>query len=223
MITPVHQVGSISIVVALPLFVILLVLSCNQVEQYKSTSELEGPHVLTELIVTDPSQGLAYFKGELFTGYAVQFNSQKLFTSKEGYVNGIKSGESLKWFDNGQLSYQCYYQNGQLHGTATSWWSNGQKRSENYMVDGLGQGYQTQWYRSGALFKRIHLLNGNEDGIQQSWRENGKLYNNYEAKNGRIFGLKRSKLCFQLDSQDVKFVNENTESFQSSQSMTPDL
>lgn len=80
-------------------------------------------------------------------------------------------------------------------------------RSESSFTEGIAHGTQRQWYKSGALFKEINLVEGKEEGMQKAWRENGKIYNNYQARNGRIYGLKRANLCYELDDEEVQYVN----------------
>ena len=200
------------------LFFILLVLigfsSCKKAISTNANIEIETlnnklPVVSTQLIQLKNPEGKAYFKNQVFTGFAVTLyeNNADVFHSKTKYINGIKNGSFEKWYEDGTLSYQANYKDGYLNGTVKSWWKDGTLRSESYYKDGLGNGKQLQYYKNGNIFKSTNLTNGKEEGLQQSWRRNGKLYNNYEAKNGRIFGLKRASLCFQLENEQIQKSN----------------
>lgn len=165
--------------------------------------------VAEEELELQVSEGLVYWQEELFTGVAVSRHPDGSLATRKEYQAGQKHGEIQFWFASGQLSYQSYYVQGKRHGLVRSWWKNGNLRSQANYVQGVAHGVQEQWYQSGARFKRQNLVEGREEGLQQTWRENGKLYNNYEAKNGRIFGLKRAKLCYELDDQEVQRLTAN--------------
>ncbi len=162
-----------------------------------------------EELILHVSEGRVYWQEALFNGVAVSRHPTGSLATRKEYHAGKKHGKSQFWFANGQLSYQADYQDGKRHGVILSWWKNGNLRSQANYVQGVAHGVQEQWYQSGARFKRQNLVDGKEEGLQQTWRENGKLYNNYEAKNGRIFGLKRAKLCYELDDQEVQRANPN--------------
>lgn len=175
---------------------LLLLLSC----QPQTTATVVNESQLT----TDANNGTVLYQGQPFSGTATIDSPNGIRTKAIDYSKGRKQGVSRKWFEDGNLSFEAWYEDGRQHGETKSWWSNGNLRSVSRMVNGTGQGLQQQWYTSGAKFKEIRLVDGREEGMQRSWRENGKLYNNYEAKNGRIFGLKRANLCYSLDDEVVQ-------------------
>ena len=45
---------------------------------------------------------------------------------------------------------------------------------------------------------------GREEGLQQGFRKNGVVYANYEARDGRFYGLKKAKLCYGLEDENIK-------------------
>lgn len=188
---------------------ILSFIGCNSSESQK-TKELHPKPVLVENPVSEDSlflnksTGVTYYQNQPFTGRAIsKYDNDSLALLIE-YVNGKKDGCYKKFFPNGELSYDATYTNGKLNGKSRTWWSNGKLRTESSFTDGVPDGIQLQYYKPGLLFKKINLAMGKEEGLQQSWRENGKLYNNYEAKNGRIYGLKRSKLCYKLEDEEIQ-------------------
>ena len=150
------------------------------------------------------NEGRVYYQGKPFTGTSVAYYHNGSQASEMEYVEGKKHGRYTKWFANGHPSYECCYQEGKKHGRALSWWRNGHLRTRSNYDQGIPHGKQMQWYISGTKFKKINLVYGKEEGLQQSWRKNGKLYNNYEAKNGRTFGLRRTKLCYQLNNGKIQ-------------------
>ncbi len=170
---------------------------------HSNSTELNVVHA--DSLLLDRQDGLTYYLDQPFSGTAVtRYANDSLATSVQ-FVRGRREGFFQKWFRDGKLSYKAHYSAGKQHGKSYSWWSNGNLRTESHFSNGIPNGVQLQYYKSGARFKRINLVDGREEGVQQSWRENGKLYNNYEARNGRIFGLKRSKLCYKLDDEEVQY------------------
>jgi antitoxin component YwqK of YwqJK toxin-antitoxin module len=155
------------------------------------------------LLKLDSQKGIVFFESNPFCGTAVLFKDSIKIASTE-YVKGKKHGTTNKWFADGQISYEAYYENGKRDSVSRTWWKNGNMRSQSNFEAGKAEGTQLSWYIGGQKFKEVNLVNGKEEGIQKAWRENGKIYNNYEAKNGRIFGLKRANLCFKLEDEKIQ-------------------
>lgn len=173
--------------------------------QIAQSSSAIKPNISADSLLLDQQRGLVFYRKKPFTGTAIVKYPNDTVASIVEYVNGKKEGVYRKGFSDGKLSFEASYLNGKRNGKSYSWWHNGNLRTEANFVDGIPDGVQLQYYKSGVKFKKINLVAGREAGLQQSWRENGKLYNNYEAKNGRIFGLKRAKLCFELDDEEVQY------------------
>lgn len=188
-------------------FLIIILAACNASEvnssEASSGSESRPQLVDLEELRLNSDEGLYYFNDRPFTGKGLSYHYNDSLALSIDFEKGKKHGHFRKWFPTGKQSFEADYQEGRLHGQSFTWWINGNLRSESQFENGVAHGTQLQYYKSGQLFKRINLNHGVEAGLQQSWRENGKLYNNYEARDGRIFGLKRSKLCFQLDDQII--------------------
>ena len=181
-------------------------IACKQVNIEQTGDSFDSSLVIVEEddLKLIPEKGLMYYHDQPFSGKAIRYDDHRALVSEATYVKGKKHGVLRKYFEKGVLSFESQYIDGKQDGTATSWWKNGEVRSVSKFEKGIPHGEQWQWYKSGAKFKRTNLVYGKEEGIQQSWRENGKIYNNYEAKNGRVFGLKRSKLCYELDKEEIQ-------------------
>lgn len=124
-----------------------------------------------------------------------------------GFQDGRRHGWRRHFFADGRVRSETYYRDGRRHGPNRSFWPDGTPRTEGHFDDDAPHGTQRQWYASGALFKEMQLDHGVERGMQRAWRENGTLYNNYEARDGRIYGLRRSKLCFELNDEEVSLAD----------------
>ncbi len=170
------------------------------------------PHeVDADLLSRRAADGWMLLDGDLFTGVSVTRGVDGTVLGRTEYEGGVQSGRVERWHANGTLSYRAHYRDGRRDGTVETWWDDGGRRSRSTYVDGVAHGVQQEWYRSGALFKELRLNQGTQEGLQRAWRENGKLYVNYEAVDGRIFGLKRSQLCFDLDSESALDANFDLE------------
>lgn len=140
---------------------------------------------------------------ELYTGIVEWRGLGGQLEERTVFREGRRHGTRAQFFPDGQLRHEVVYVNGRREGPSRSWWSNGTLRSESTFHDDRPSGVYRQWYRSGGRFKELHLVDGVEVGMQRAWRENGALYNNYEARDGRIYGIRRSKPCFQLTEEEV--------------------
>lgn len=167
--------------------------------------EVPAMEVAHEQLKLLPAKGEWHYQNAPYNGWSVRATSPaKPTVERAGFVNGKRHGLLERWYPDGTLAYSANYVHGKLHGLTKSWWSNGNQRSQSTFVNGVAHGTHNEWYTSGKPFKEMHVVHGQEKGMQRAWRENGKLYCNYEARDGRTFGLKRGKLCFQLNDETVQ-------------------
>ena len=118
---------------------------------------------------------------------------------------GKRQNKTEKWYSNGKLMEVSSYHNGKLNGEKKVWVFNNEQiliSQLNYKL-GKAHGEQRKWYPSGEIYKIMNFDNGIESGIQKAFRKNGALYANYEARDGRIYGLKKSKLCYSLEDEEI--------------------
>ena len=187
------------------IFSLILISSCREnVVIKKQSLILKDLIIVKSELELKPNLGLVYHQSNPFTGRSMLYYEDGSEAELIEYVDGKRDGFYKKWFTDGQLSFESFYVDGKQENLTKTWWKNGNKRSEAFYVKGLVNGTQRQWYISGEKFKEMNMANGQEEGIQKAWRRNGKIYNNYEAKNGRFFGLKRSSLCYELESEQVQ-------------------
>lgn len=96
-----------------------------------------------------------------------------------------------KWFDNGQLQYECEYKNGKKEGLYKSWHYNGKLRVECEYKNDVLEGPYKIWHENGQLYEEGECKNDEKEGLWKEWRENGQLYQECEYKNGKEVGLFR--------------------------------
>ena len=142
-----------------------------------------------------------------YSGFSVSYYPDNSLKEKFGILDGKKQNKFIQWYPDGHFKNTAEYDKGKLHGEKKIWSSD----SLHILIahynfhTGKPHGEQKKWYPTGELFKKMNLNRGKEEGIQQAFRENGDLYANYEAREGRIFGLKKAKLCYSLEDENVKY------------------
>lgn len=146
-----------------------------------------------------------FYNGDLFSGFIVEYYENNALKLKMSIYQGKRHNKTEKWFPNGELMEVSYYDNGKLNGEKKVWAQNSEHTlvSQFNFRSGKAHGEQRNWYPSGELYKITNYDDGIESGIQKAYRKNGALYANYEARNGRIYGLKKSKLCYGLEDEQI--------------------
>ncbi len=144
--------------------------------------------------------------GELYSGYVASNYPDKPPKERFGVLNGRKQNVAIYWNEDGYYRYIAHYHKGKLEGTKKTWSgdSSHQLLSQLNYVAGKLHGEQIQWYPSGELYKKLNMNMGREEGLQQGFRKNGVVYANYEARDGRFYGLKKAKLCYGLEDENIK-------------------
>lgn len=122
--------------------------------------------------------------------------------------NGKRNGEQRTYFPNGKLKGLETYSQNRLNGLKKRW---SQKNGYQLVAllhyrNGKLDGEQRKWYDTGELYQILNIKMGKEEGLQRAFRKNGALYANYEVVKGRTFGLKRSNLCYELDNEQVVYI-----------------
>lgn len=172
-------------------------------------SFLEVPDTLVEKSALEYNNKISLWSlnGLPYSGFAVSYYLDNSLKEKFGILNGKKQGNYIRWYEDGHFKNMAAYDKGKLHGEKKIWSADSLHiliAQYNYH-EGWPHGEQKKWYVTGELFKKMNLNKGKEEGIQQAFRENGALYANYEAREGRIFGLKKAKLCYSLEDENVKY------------------
>jgi len=194
---------------------ILLATGCGSaVVQCAPATEkvVEAPKVAVEAdkVFYQRQSGLWKFKGDsgLVSGKIISYHPDGEIAKMVPVVNGKKEGTQLTYFPDGKLKFEEHFADNHLNGVVRRWGlSDGyQLLAELNYVDGKLDGTQKKWYATGELHKVLQLKDGKEEGLQRAFRKNGALYANYEARNGRIFGLKRSNLCYELEKEQVVYL-----------------
>lgn len=135
------------------------------------------------------------YKGEVFSGYLVDYFDPDSLKEKEGYLNGLREGNSIKYYTTGQVKEKRNYHQNDKEGIHEGWWENGNRKFEYHFENGKNEGIAIEWYASGQLFKEFNYLSGKENGSQKMLEVDGKIRANYVVKNGHRYGLIGLKNC----------------------------
>ncbi|WKN42756.1 toxin-antitoxin system YwqK family antitoxin [Tunicatimonas pelagia] len=194
----------------------VLMVSCAEKSKTKTLPISISTGTSVEIPNRTVEKSLLHYKNETslwtlndqpYSGYIVSFHQDSTLKEKMGILNGKKQNQATRWYPDGQLKQVANYHEGKLHGEKKMWFLDSSHILIAHLDYHLGKahGEQKQWYPTGELYKKLNLDMGREEGIQQAFRKNGELYANYEAKNGRIFGLKKAKLCYGLEDENIQY------------------
>jgi antitoxin component YwqK of YwqJK toxin-antitoxin module len=107
-----------------------------------------------ELVVSDDQY--MYWKGQPFTGIAVEFFPDGTLRSEVHHVNGIEHGPSREWYPSGQLKDEASLWHGGLHGYERIWDEQGRLRSERIGELGIAIA-EKRWDEQGRLLRDWHI------------------------------------------------------------------
>ncbi len=94
---------------------------------------------------------------------------------EQNYKQGVKHGEWIAWYGNGQKFSEKHYVDGKLHGWQKMWHSNGRIHGRAYFEKGIPQGEFIMMDAHGNLMKKATYIDGQRQGIEKIWHDNGRL------------------------------------------------
>lgn len=112
-----------------------------------------------------------------------------------GFKNGKEHSQWKRFFPNGKMMEQRFFDNGVKVKTLKQWWENGKPKLSCSFLDGENNGEYKEWNKEGQLIKEMHYKSGYEEGSQKQFYDNGKVRSNYVMKNGIRYGLLGTKNC----------------------------
>ena len=83
-----------------------------------------------------------------------------ILKSEISYLDGHMNGEYKMWYDNGQISEQCFFMDGKLHGEYKEWYCNGQISENVFYTNSNIHGEYKKWYSNGELSEHIFYVDG---------------------------------------------------------------
>jgi len=124
-----------------------------------------------ELVVRDDSY--MFWKGEPFTGVAVEFFPDGPLQSEVHHVRGLRHGPSREWYPSGKLMSEANLQYGGLHGTRRTWDEQGRLVGEDTGEFGIVIA-EKRWDEQGRLMRDWHI--SPTDSLHAEWQLRRKEY-----------------------------------------------
>jgi MORN repeat variant len=186
------------------LFFCILFTGCNN-----ATVQQDQPAALLLINAADSgisnSNGTVYFNNQLFSGVLYTlYAATKDTVAKTSYLKGKEHGEWLKFYPDGKLQEQRFFDNGKKTGLFITWWPSGNKQTHCTLLNDEYEGTSREWTDKGVLVKEMNYHNGHEEGWQRWWHDNGKVRSNYIIKEGRRYGLLGTKHCINVSDSIFK-------------------
>lgn len=104
------------------------------------------------------------------------------------YASGEEAGETVGYYDNGQLRFKYPLLKGELSGIGRAYFEDGSLCVEEHFFNGLRHGRSREWYKNGVLMKEAQFLGGLQHGEYKEWYEDGKQKLRREYLQGRLHG-----------------------------------
>lgn len=197
-----HPVQLLSKISLLCLFIIPF--SCSTARQEK---EQTVSHIIlnsTDARISNKN-GIIYFHDQLFSGVIFSLYPSTIDTAASAsYLNGKEHGRWAKYYADGKLFEQRFFENGQKIGVLQTWWPNGNKQTHYVFVNDEYEGTCREWSGDGLLVKEMNYHKGHEEGSQRWWYDNGKIKANYIIRQGRRYGLLGTKNCMNVSDSIFK-------------------
>jgi antitoxin component YwqK of YwqJK toxin-antitoxin module len=109
--------------------------------------------------------GVLFYRGEAFTGIAVDFWPNGQLEAEQYYEQGTEYGLMRSWHDNGVLSFEATLSAACVEGIGREWHRNGQLKKE-YEVEEAIYLWRKEWDEQGVLVRDYVLT---EDHPQYEW------------------------------------------------------
>ena len=139
------------------------------------------------------------FSEDNVTGIIYRMYGKKKVTIGQ-MKDGIKEGEWIDWYENGQKSFEKTYKYGKIDGLTIGWYQNGQKKEEGSFKDGKKDGLDTFWFENGQKKWSGYYTDGKKDGLWISWYKNGQKDSEGYFKDGKEI----DKMCWDEDGNECE-------------------
>jgi len=171
---------------------------CTNLFKEKDTFSEQIPNIyqLKSSIKISIINDVVFFNSKKYSGYLFEIQENTNDTIlKQGYLNGLQSGISKKWYPNNKLMELRIYKNGKKDGKQVAFWDNGLKKFEFFAKEDIYEGELKEWNNDGKLIHLGNYKNGQEEGVQKLWYDNGKIRANFFMLSGKRYGLLGTKNC----------------------------
>ncbi len=112
------------------------------------------------------------------------WNEEGVLTHSGGWKNFHFDGESLTYYENGNLWFKAFYSNGKVNGEATCYYLSGNIEKIYQFKDSLQEGLEREYYENGQVHSQLFYRAGKMDSIQKYYDEKGNLTDTAIYKQG---------------------------------------
>ena len=116
------------------------------------------------------NQTRGYFLNDSLNGLIEGFHKDGVTPKyKVNYNNGSREGQSLTYFDNGQLEQEAIFVNDKPHGTVIGYNRDGKVRSIKQYINGIPNGIAYEFHITGCSGKEMYFKMGLQDSITRAF------------------------------------------------------
>lgn len=181
-------------------------MACESVKESDSLGFVIPEQLVETTDISLSKKAAILYKGDsLFSGFLVEYHSNRHLASKTGYYKGKLQGEAIQYYADGQLVERRFYDVNRKTGYHEGFWPNGERKFEYFFEKGIHEGTLKEWYRTGEPFRFFNYEAGKESGAQQMWALNGAIRANYVVKDGHRYGLIGLKNCKSVTNEEGLF------------------
>jgi antitoxin component YwqK of YwqJK toxin-antitoxin module/S1-C subfamily serine protease len=175
----------------------------NDAEFYRIYKQ--GPNNTSLGVVTD------YFK----SGQIQNTLERATFIDLNDNDNWVFDGESLIYYNTGELEKEYNYINTKIEGLHKTFYKSGKLKVVKNYEKGVEQGEYNSFYESGANRIKFNYINGNIEGDWVAYHESGNLYQTVKYVNNKKEGFlkdfdKSGKLNFVQKYQNDLMLSEES-------------
>ncbi len=114
-----------------------------------------------------------YYKSGQKDGNWKYWDHRKILIKEENYKSGIKHGQQLLFYPNGNKKLEQYFANDLLDSISTEWYENGQIKNSRYYKFGIPQGNNVTYYPDGTKAKEEVYSKTSDTVWNRKWRPDG--------------------------------------------------
>jgi antitoxin component YwqK of YwqJK toxin-antitoxin module len=120
-----------------------------------------------------------------YSGTITVLDDEARNVSRETYKDGVRTGVSTRWWENGEKKMEATYVEGKPSGPTFEWFLSGSKKLEKEYSNGIPHGKEVAWYDDGEMHYERHYSGGKPHGIWTDWARGGTIARQIQYENGK--------------------------------------
>ncbi|MBT6958241.1 MAG: toxin-antitoxin system YwqK family antitoxin [Opitutae bacterium] len=120
-----------------------------------------------------------------YSGTIIILDDEARNVSRENYRDGVRTGVSTRWWENGQKKMEATYVDGKPSGPTFEWFLSGKKKLEKEYSNGIPHGKEVAWYDDGEMHYERHYSGGKPHGVWTDWARGGTIARQIQYENGK--------------------------------------